>query len=271
MYLSAMTDDAAWPVVEIGDHRIRVSHAAAGSWQHAVDGTWEPATVAAINALMSEGSIFIDVGAYVGVLSGLALIRGATVHAFEPDPVALDSLNVMAHENPELSRRLTVHPVALGTSNSRMSLSSDALGNSGSSLLRKGPQSVEVEVQDMRSLLDSAPFDKCNVIKIDVEGAEYGLLPHIWDYLMRQRPALILSTHTYFVRERMVGLPRLIRGPLWRLRAIPSQLRLFPRLSRLGEVSIDDGGTWRRCRGWTLIGLAFRVGEKEFLVQPRSA
>ena len=41
---------------------------------------------------LGRGSVFVDVGANMGEISGEALARGATVHCIEPNPLAMKAL-----------------------------------------------------------------------------------------------------------------------------------------------------------------------------------
>ncbi len=52
--------------------------------------------------------------------------------------------------------------------------------------------------ESWRALVKPPPI---NVMKIDIEGSEFGLLPDIQPYLEEYRPALHLSTHAPYLPE----------------------------------------------------------------------
>jgi hypothetical protein len=88
-----------------------------------------------------------------------------------------------------------------------MPLYNNAPGNSGSSLVRyfgytkEGRQTpfATVDVVDGRAMLEGLDMDRVSLVKIDIEGGEYDLIPHIAPLLERRRPALHLSLHPLHV------------------------------------------------------------------------
>lgn len=249
---------------------VRVRLADAWHWQTAADGEWEPFTLAALAALVHEGDVVIDVGAYVGIVTAVAAGRGAEVHCYEPDPVSRERLELMLGVNPGLAARVTVHAEALGGADETARLSSGNLGDSGSSLFRNQGDGMAVAVIDAARIMQHPDFDRCSLLKVDVEGAEYALLPRLFPFLRRVQPAIHLSTHTYQFRERFLSLPKLLRGVLYRLVALPRQAWLLLRVSRLGSVLVPVPGSprWVRLGPVGMARVLTRPGEKEFLILP---
>ena len=67
-------------------------------------GTWETQTVHALESLVRPGSRFIDIGAWEGPVTLHAAALGASVEAYEPDPVARERLERNLAANPALAR-----------------------------------------------------------------------------------------------------------------------------------------------------------------------
>lgn len=134
-----------------------------------------------VNALLSPGDVFLDIGANYGTI-GLAARHAVgpagRVHLFEPQPhLAANLRRVLAQPGTEA---VTLHPVALFDADGEMTLSVPA-GHSGRATLVadlvRGDATADwtrVAVPVHRTarflppLLDGRPFG----VKIDIEGAE---------------------------------------------------------------------------------------------------
>lgn len=153
-------------------------------------GEFEVAETAVINALLGDTDRFIDVGANLGYYTLLALQRGVPVVAFEPQPQNLRCLyaNLLANGWDD---RAEVFPVALAERPGLLPM----FGASGpsASLVRgwagysaKHRQLVPVSTLD--HVLNGRFPGENLLVKIDVEGAEYGVLRGGMQTLAR-RPA----------------------------------------------------------------------------------
>ena len=254
----------------IGGFSLRVPSEDVWTWREAAAGNWESETLSVVGSVVQAGDVVIDVGAYVGVFTAVAASRRARVHAFEPDPVARAALERMLELNPEIAGRVVVHPEALGASDRAAKLSSERLGNSGSSLIRDQPDAADVLVRDAQTALSECGVAGCALLKIDVEGAEYEIFPRVLPQLLRFRPTVLLAVHTYHLREPFARLPSPIRGVLYRVRALPRQAKIIIAARRLGRTYLAEpnSGRWRKLGGVSLLSTLARVGEKELLVRP---
>lgn len=137
--------------------------------------------------------VFFDVGANSGLYSCIvgSVATGATVHAFEPDPAARQKLQANVSRN-----RLDValHEVAL----------SNAIG--GGTFVSTGPtqgqvqreqgstdQSVDVVRGD--EYLERNDIPKPSILKIDVEGGEYGVLDGLRSTLRQGECTVFCEVH----------------------------------------------------------------------------
>lgn len=170
-----------------------------GYWQRFSDAAWEPATQQVLTERLGPGKTYVDIGAWIGSTVLPAAVMGARVLAFEPDPRALEELRTNLGLNPALAQRVTLIPSALGTGAGTASLTPPGdLGDSESSLVRAARPgvSVAVEVQDIRGWLTEGHFEACDLLKMDVEGGEFALLPLMRSYLQKHKPDIMLSLHT---------------------------------------------------------------------------
>ncbi|MGA7317286.1 MAG: FkbM family methyltransferase [Silvibacterium sp.] len=179
-----------------------------GFWDLFAANEWEPENISLIVRQMAPGRSFIDIGAWIGPLSLIAAKCGARVVALEPDPVAVHFLRLNLELNPDVEGKVTVVPKALSTRDGHASLSSTRLGNSMSSIARKEAETTSVDTIDAREWSNTPDFSSADMLKIDIEGAEFSVLPRLSRAFRRRRPVLLLSIHGYHLRER---LPR---GPV---------------------------------------------------------
>jgi len=104
-------------------------------WDRFDRGLWEPQTLRKLCAL-TEGDLFVDIGAWIGPTALTAAVNGARVLAFEPDPVARQELEDNVKANPGVN--VTVYPIALSDREGVFRLTAhDWLGDSMSSLARR--------------------------------------------------------------------------------------------------------------------------------------
>lgn len=171
-------------------------------WTIASSGTWEPHTFDVLDRFLGPDAHYCDVGAWIGPDVLYASKRCKSAYAFEPDRFAYEYLL----RNLRLNRALNVHPfnLALGELDGLRFLSSFGtdLGDSMSSVLNpKQDQGMEVQSMRWSTWHAATTPPEFRLLKIDIEGGEFGLLPTMADYLERAKPAVYLSTHAPFLGE----------------------------------------------------------------------
>ncbi|MBM3442425.1 MAG: FkbM family methyltransferase [Bacteroidetes bacterium] len=153
---------------------------------------------------LDRSSLVIDCGANVGDISALFLGTGAHVIAFEPDPTAYDILAKRFQRMPNF----TLHRKAVSDHDGHGSLyfhqhrnDSNPLAFTVSSTLLAekqnvdASQSIPVEVIDLSTYLSTLD-SKVDILKMDVEGAEIGILKKMLADGTYEKVALMLvETH----------------------------------------------------------------------------
>lgn len=116
-------------------------------------------------------SIVLDVGGYEGQWASDIFGRYACeVHVFEPVPAFADQIRRRFAANPSIK----VHPVALGDRTGTFTI--DVRGDS-STLVGGGTDTVEVVAADEK--LRELGLTEIDLVKLNIEGAEYDLLDHL--------------------------------------------------------------------------------------------
>jgi FkbM family methyltransferase len=180
--------------VAFGPQRIVVDDDQPTFWDRVEAGGWEPGTLRILDRRLGPKTRFLDIGAWVGPLTLHAAALGAEVVALEADPAALDQLRRNLAANPDLAGRVTLVPKALAASPGPVRMGARRKpGDSMSSVLLADSQSNWIAPATTAGELasDARPFD---LIKLDIEGGEYAILPTLQP-LLDATPALLLALH----------------------------------------------------------------------------
>jgi FkbM family methyltransferase len=166
------------------------------------EGVWEPKSIQAVADHLSPSGSFIDVGAHVGYYSlKAATMVGPNGHviSIEPNPQTLPKLraNIDASE----AHAVSVWPVACAQSESTLQFYAAPESNTGESSLSKenasqegsAPVAYTVQARPLDAIVKEAKLDRVDVIKIDVEGAEFEVLKGAAKTLDDFRPVLIIE------------------------------------------------------------------------------
>jgi len=126
-------------------------------------------------ANIDSNSVVLDAGAYTGEWAQEIMDRyNPTIHAFEPDPRNYRQLEKRAQVNS----RLVPYNFGLGDKNERVRMTQEFLGSAAITAAgeKKGVPSVEVEIKDIADIWKSLAFGRIDLMKINIEGAEFPLL-----------------------------------------------------------------------------------------------
>jgi FkbM family methyltransferase len=236
-------------------------------WDMVSAGKWEAATLDAIAAFLQQDSTYIDIGAWVGPTVLPAARIASRVLAYEPDPVAADELQANLDYNG--LRNVEVRRIALSDHDGELLFGTgldNEFGNSTSTSMY-GERTLSVESRDVLGEANASDFQNCNLLKIDVEGSEYIVVPRLAAYLRRKRPALLLSTHgPAFIGRSSTGWE--IRDKLLtRARYVAARVRLFRAVpSYKFAYHVEHGRKeWTRLNKWTLLREVFNRRNAEYL------
>jgi FkbM family methyltransferase len=131
-------------------------------------------------------AVIVDCGAHIGLFSALAAATfpSARLLAFEPNPANLEHLRRNLAQD---GGRAEIHAAAVSTADGRARFSADV--SNGGRLTEGG--SREVAVVDLRAHL---PRAESLLLKLDIEGEETRVLPHVLPALPK-RCAMFVETH----------------------------------------------------------------------------
>jgi FkbM family methyltransferase len=166
-------------------------------WQVWTFGYYELETLRLITSLVGPGSTMLDIGANVGIMTIRAARQGARVIAIEPDPALVQRLRANAelnglHDVEVVAAAATAEPGVVMLHRA----GGDNVNRGLASLLQHHHHREALEVPGIT--VDSLGLDSVTLVKIDVEGAEAGVVAGAWDTIDRCRPHLLFEmTHDY--------------------------------------------------------------------------
>jgi FkbM family methyltransferase len=166
-------------------------------------GTWEPESWRAIAEHLHAGSTFVDIGAHIGYYSLKAapvVGLGGRVIAVEPNPDTVRRLrdNIRASQADGV---ISVKAVACSDAEATLELFAASASNTGETSLSRRNASQEgqiaasyrVRARRLDDILKDSGIGRVDVVKIDVEGAEFLVLKGAQEMLERYHPLIIVE------------------------------------------------------------------------------
>ncbi len=188
------------------------------------NGDWEQYTFDIIDRYSDNDKIYLDIGSWIGPTVLYAADKYKKIYCYEPDPVAIDRLNKNLSVNNFKNITLIKEALSNETGKSKFG-GNKKLGNSMSTLLVNDSNFIEnggeVEYLDKTDRatdiieVNTITFDesckKYNIdvnniglVKIDIEGGEYFVIPAMEDFLRKCKPVLYISLHWVFLKKEQI-------------------------------------------------------------------
>ncbi len=174
-------------------------------------GVYEPHVTDALRPLLQPGMTFLDLGANIGYFSLLAASlvgQGGRVLAFEPNAYNVSLLSLSARANG--FEQLEIFPFAVAERATTFIF--DNVGGSNG-MISEIPAGAAADDLFNRTLVRSVrldellgDLDQLDVVKIDIEGAEYRALQGARQLLERHHP-IILSEFSPPGLQNVSGVP----------------------------------------------------------------
>ena len=165
-------------------------------------GTWEPAVIDTLGAMLKPGMAFYDIGANNGFFSIIgAKVVGSEGAVYAVEPLPLNLRQIKHNVGLNNFQNVHVYGVAMGGENGTAKLSVSA--NSGMSRLEDlsdapAPDwlnTVTVELRTLDALVKENSLRDPDFIKIDAEGAETLILKGAANTIQRSHPVMLIELH----------------------------------------------------------------------------
>lgn len=237
-------------------------------WERFARGAWEPATLDTLGRLIDPGTLVLDLGAWVGPTTLYAAARGASVVAVEPDPVAFEQLRHNLGANPDFAGRVEMlfgAAAAVG-GEVRLGARREAGDSMASVLLAASGTSWGAPAITPLELSERVGRPERLVVKMDIEGAEYDLLPALAPLLATPGCALVVSFHPELLgKDATLRMRKALSGV--------SHWRAFPlrgeTVAAAGPGIPDPAATSHR--DWLLLGPGATLGPRRRHVSPTAS
>jgi FkbM family methyltransferase len=180
-----------------------VSHPVVAAGAREFVSGFEEGTLRFFDAVLPKCARMVDCGAYIGFISLYAATFGVGVTAFEPSSVNFGFLAGNVAVNPALAPLVTLHNHGIGVRDEQVTLYAKGYADSGSSVFQIVERGQAIAgrpdaVVTLRAAADVlAGVEGRTLLKIDIEGAEYAVLPAIADLLAARKPWLHVSFHPF--------------------------------------------------------------------------
>ncbi|MBD2081728.1 FkbM family methyltransferase [Leptolyngbya sp. FACHB-17] len=164
-------------------------------------GTYEPIEAYLFNQLLKPGMTVIDAGANIGqytLLAATGVGETGAVHSFEPVPTTFSQLRQNVEDNSLPNVYLNQAGLWYKSASIALGLSSEMLQNCGAYSIGVLDQATEVSAIAL-TLDDYAAqrnIQKVDLIKMDIEGAEYAALMGMQAIIQRDRPVFLMEVNT---------------------------------------------------------------------------
>ena len=157
------------------------------------------------DAVLPDCDRMVDFGAYVGFTALYAATYVPRVFAFEASPTSFSLLRANVALNPPLRSRVALFPHAVGDRDAEVTLYGRGYADPGCSIFRDvqrgtvaiGAPAARVPMRDAYTVLAECGIGPRTLLKVDIEGAEYQLVPAIAGLLAEAKPVLHLSFHPF--------------------------------------------------------------------------
>jgi FkbM family methyltransferase len=181
--------------------KLVVGDAHTGFWEVFRDGKWEESTLDTFDRYLSGKTVFLDIGAWIGPTTLYAAATAKRVIAIEADPVAAGLLRKNVALNPTLSARIEILERAVFAHDGTLRIGSKgSTGDSMSSVFfAENENSWEVETITPSEIRAKIGDGESVFLKIDIEGAEYHLLPAIAPLLALPDITALIAFHPSFL------------------------------------------------------------------------
>ena len=167
-------------------------------------GRFEPETLDVLDAHRSPESVMWDIGAHVGQMALYASRKCRKVVCFEPDTVALPGLHWNIRRNRARNVSVVGAAMAAHTGFIEMGAFSSDQGKLGRAVTSSlpAPNAETITVPSIGPDVWGTWWkaEPPGLVKMDIEGGEFELLPAMASYLQEYRPKLILSLHAAAMR-----------------------------------------------------------------------
>jgi len=213
-------------------------------WQRISRSEYEPDTLDFLKRNCGPNSTFMDIGAANGAMTLIAASFGSDVYSYEPDPMMNRVLRRNVNLNKGIKSKITVSNSALGARDGEIDFAKGSDSKVLSDIIFAEIHKDSVAKIKVKALSDELKNVHKNdtrlVIKMDIEGAEWNILPdkQTLQSLHSHSALLLLAVHPGFYRPHRKFFPGLTRisFEIWRARNYFEAKRFFSEVNKYATI-----------------------------------
>ena len=176
-------------------------------WKNFKKRKWEFINYKIYKHFINENTKYYDIGAWIGpTILTAASFSPKKIYGFEPDLKAFKELkeNIFLNKKKFKEIFVKIYNKSAYVHNKKIKLyiPKGEQGASTTSLLRSKKniyESLIVNCVNLLTFFKNSALCKNDFIKIDIEGAEYKLLPFIGNFIRKKSPNIYLSLHPFLI------------------------------------------------------------------------
>jgi FkbM family methyltransferase len=213
-------------------------------WERVSKSEYEPDTLDFLHRNCDQETTFMDVGAANGAMTLVAASLGAEVFSYEPDPLMNRVLTRNVELNPKINKKIRINNCALSAKKGETEFSKGSNSKVLSSIVFSGnrdERDTKIKINAISDELNALKRSGSQiVIKMDIEGAEWGILrdPVTVQSLHKHSVIMLLAVHPGFYRPHKKIFPGVTRVSfeIWRIRNFIESYKLFTGLSKVATI-----------------------------------
>lgn len=192
---------------------IKIYFDPSGLWQKKImDNTYDTFLFSRLNDFDLQDTVAYDIGAHIGFHSLYFARRGSKVFAFEPNPHNVERFTMIKDANEDIKNKISIFPIAvsdkIGQETFTLNRDVESGRSSGSFIDRADTiwdKNVFTERGFVSTTVKTVPIDAFestlsiplpDILKIDVEGAEYLVLKGASHMFTKKRPLILIEVHS---------------------------------------------------------------------------
>ncbi len=190
-----------------------------GEWQQEMlGGAYDNFFFDFVDKINLSGKTIYDIGAHIGFNTLYFAHRvghNGKVFAFEPNKVNLERIDMIMSKNAELGKRVTVINKAVSNKTGKTTFVLSDVVDDGSSCggfvadadtayekdsyqKARGFHETTVETTSIDDMIASKKYPVPDLLKVDIEGAEYLAIEGMKTLLTQHKPILLIEIHSTF-------------------------------------------------------------------------
>ena len=146
------------------------------------------------NFSIESNDVIIDIGAHIGLFTIYAsqFSKNGEIYSFEPmkDNFELLNKNIISNN----LKKVKIFNLAVSNSNSTVTLFINN-DESGHSMFSESSENITVKSISLMKIFDDNNIKKCNLLKIDCEGAEYEIIEKLPSAYFKMIEKIIIEYH----------------------------------------------------------------------------